>query len=170
MYQIFLQILSGNCLAHTATLNDLCDLKNKVKVMGFKHYWSLCNICGETLPNISSDIERNNFVTLKNKVKVTGFELGLHRDLVLSCTKLGEDMSTVSLDIERKPSCIYCHLKCLCDLESKVKVTMFELDGLYRICQPIRCQLSNLICIDQPAKKIEARYFMVTSPVKDSSS
>ena len=49
----------------------------------------------------------NDLCDLENEVKVTRFELGLLLALVHQCTKFSEDTSNISLDIERKPSCIY---------------------------------------------------------------
>ena len=73
----------------------------------------LCTIFGDDMSNIYSYIERkpsficrrlNDLSDLGNEVKVTQSKLCLHLALVLLCTKLDEDTSNISSDIERKPS------------------------------------------------------------------
>ena len=85
---------------------------------------------GKAMSNISSDIEQNaSFichplkwaVTLKLRLRSrklpcdleikVKIEHGLPLALVLLCTKFGEDTSTISSDIERKPYFIWHHLK-----------------------------------------------------------
>ena len=65
----------------------------------------LCANFGQDTSNISSDIVGNHLpyvvalndvCDLENKVNVTRFEPGLRFDLVLICTKFGEDTSNIS--------------------------------------------------------------------------
>ena len=68
----------------------------------------LCKKFNETLPNISPDTEWkpfqmtfNDLHDLEKKVQVMRFKLGLHHELVLLCTKYGEDTSNIYSDFER---------------------------------------------------------------------
>ena len=69
------------------------------------------------------------FVTLK-KVKVTMFNLRLRLALVPLCTKFGENTSNISWIFSGNHLSHPVALNDLCDLQNKVKVTLFKL-GLH---------------------------------------
>ena len=135
--QIFPQMLSGNHLAYVAILNDLCDLENKVKVTRFELGFCvvmgpLCTKFGESLYNISSDIEQRTFQMtlndlrdLENEVKVMRFHLVLHLPGLPWCIWAP---NLVRLH-QTFPSGNHfkLNLNDLRDLENKVKVSRFYL-------------------------------------------
>ena len=97
------------------TLNNLHNLENEVKVIGFHHVLCialvpLCTKFSETASNMSSDIKQepyqmnlNDLDDFEIKVKVMRCEHDLCLAMGLLCTKFGESSSNINSDIERKP-------------------------------------------------------------------
>ena len=125
IHQTFLQVLSQNHLLYAVTLNDLCDLKIRSRSPGsnlvFVLPWCfwvpiLVRIYQIFLQIMSGNhlsyaVAFNDLCDLGNKVKVTRFKLGLCHALLLLCTRIGEETSHISSDIERKPSFTCCRFE-----------------------------------------------------------